>query len=75
MKHKILFTVIMSFILSLLMTFWITYLNLGLSDKFFSQWGNAFLLAWPAAGIISFLFSPLAQKLTNKLLTRKTSLS
>ena len=71
MKHKILFTLIMSFILSFMMTFWVTYLNLGLSDKFLGQWENAFLLAWPAAGVISFLFSPLAQKFTHKILTQK----
>ncbi|NRA85766.1 MAG: DUF2798 domain-containing protein [Gammaproteobacteria bacterium] len=69
MKHKILFTLIMSFILSSLMTLWVTYLNLGLSDNFLGHWRNAFLLAWPAAGIISFLFAPLAQKITNKVLT------
>lgn len=68
MKHKIVFTVIMSFILSSMMTCWITYINLGLSGNFPSQWGNAFLLAWPAAGIISFLFVPIAHKLTSKVL-------
>lgn len=68
MKHKILFTVIMSFILSSMMTCWITYINLGFSENFFAQWENAFILAWPAAGIISFLFVPFAQKLTKKVL-------
>jgi len=68
MKHKILFTLIMSFILSSLMTCWITYINLGLSEQFLAQWGNAFLLAWPAAGIISFLCVPVANKITHRVL-------
>jgi len=68
MKHRILFTFIMSFILSFLMTLWVTYLNLGLSSDFTSYWGRAFVLAWPAAAIISFLFAPFALKLTNKIL-------
>ncbi|WP_428796293.1 DUF2798 domain-containing protein [Vibrio kasasachensis] len=68
MKQRILFTVIMSFFLSSLMTLWITYLNLGSTPDFLSLWGRAFLLAWPAAGVISFFVSPLAQTITQKVL-------
>ncbi|WP_082856140.1 DUF2798 domain-containing protein [Vibrio sp. HI00D65] len=68
MKRRVLFSTIMSFFLSSLMTLWVTYLNIGSSPVFFKLWVNAFLLAWPAAGIISFFFSPFAQKITNKVL-------
>jgi hypothetical protein len=68
MKHRILFTVIMSFFLSSLMTLWVTYINLGSTPEFLNLWGHAFLLAWPAAGIISFFLSPLAQTITKKVL-------
>lgn len=67
MKHRVIFAVIMSFILSLLMTCWVTYINLGLSNMFLQQWGRAFLLAWPAAGIVSFVFGPIAQKISAKI--------
>ncbi|MGF1908644.1 DUF2798 domain-containing protein [Vibrio kasasachensis] len=50
------------------MTLWITYLNLGSTPDFLSLWGRAFLLAWPAAGVISFFVSPLAQTITQKVL-------
>ncbi|WP_084419057.1 DUF2798 domain-containing protein [Photobacterium sp. J15] len=68
MKHRILFTVIMSFFLSSLMTLWVTYINLGSTSEFLNLWGHAFLLAWPAAGVISFFISPLAQTITKKVL-------
>lgn len=68
MKHRVIFTIIMSGMLSFLMTLWITYVNVGLIDGFISKWLLAFLLAWPAAGIIAFVVSPLAQKITIKLL-------
>jgi len=68
MKQRILFTLIMSFFLSSLMTLWVTYINLGSSPDFLKLWGHAFLLAWPDAGVISFFTSPLAQTITKKVL-------
>ncbi|MFB9191105.1 DUF2798 domain-containing protein [Vibrio ostreicida] len=68
MKQRVVFTVIMSFFLSSLMTLWVTYLNLGNGPEFLRSWGQAFLFAWPAAGVISFLLSPVAHRLTIKVL-------
>ena len=68
MKQRILFTVIMSFFLSSLMTLWVTYINLGNTPEFLNMWRTAFLLAWPAAGVISFIVSPLAQRITHRVL-------
>ncbi len=68
MKQRILFTVIMSFFLSSLMTLWVTYINLGSTPNFLQLWGHAFLLAWPAAAVISFFTAPLAQVITKKVL-------
>lgn len=71
MKHRIIFAVLMSFTLSLFMSAWITYMNIGLPSDFVSYWMNAWALAWPAAGIISFVVGPflhsLAQKIANKI--------
>ncbi len=68
MKQRVLFTVLMSCMLSFFMTLWITYINVGLVDGFVSRWLFAFVLAWPAAGVIAFVVSPLAQKLTLMIL-------
>ncbi|TYL46525.1 DUF2798 domain-containing protein [Marinomonas sp. IMCC 4694] len=71
MKHRIIFAVLMSFTLSLFMSAWITYVNIGVTSEFVSFWMHAWVLAWPAAGLISFIAGPflhgLAQKIANKL--------
>ncbi len=67
MKQRLIFAFLMSFILSLLMTAWITLINLGLSEAFYTQWFTAFLLAWPAAALIAFVCGPEVQKLTLKM--------
>ncbi|WP_286720147.1 DUF2798 domain-containing protein [Thalassolituus sp. UBA2009] len=61
MKQRIAFTLMMSFVLSVLMTCWITFLNLGFTDEFFLRWFNAWLLAWPAAALIAFFSGPTIQ--------------
>jgi hypothetical protein len=40
------------------MTAWVTWINLGWSTDFYQQWFHAFLLAWPAAALISLLTAP-----------------
>lgn len=71
MKHRIIFAVLMSFTLSLFMSAWITYMNIGLPADFVSFWMQAWILAWPAAGVISFIAGPfinnVSQKIANKL--------
>ncbi|CCN46512.1 conserved hypothetical protein [Vibrio nigripulchritudo MADA3029] len=71
MKHRIIFGLLMSLVLSSMMTLWVTWLNLGFSDVFFSSWIKAFLLAWPAAAAISIALGPRVQKLTAQLVAFK----
>ena len=68
MKHRIIFSTIMSFFLSSLMTLWITYINLGMTSTFLDSWLQAFILAWPTAGTISFFAAPLSHKITTRLI-------
>lgn len=67
MKHRIVFAVLMSFTLSLFMSAWITYMNIGLPSDFVSFWMHAWVLAWPAAGIISFIAGPFINKLSHTI--------
>ncbi len=62
MKQRIAFTLMMSFVLSSLMSCWVTFINLGYSDQFLHNWGRAFVLAWPAAAVIAFVFGPRIQR-------------
>lgn len=67
MKHRIIFALIMSLVLTFFMSAWVTYINVGLISNFTDSWMSAWLLAWPAAGIISFLFGPGIQSLTRSV--------
>ena len=70
MKHRLIATFLMSFGLSLLMSCWVTFLNLGWSELFFSQWMAAFRLAWPAAAVIAFVLGPPIQRATAEIARR-----
>ncbi|MGO2353837.1 MAG: DUF2798 domain-containing protein [Marinomonas foliarum] len=67
MKHRILFAILMSFTLSLVMSAWITFLNIGARADFIELWMHFWVLAWPAAGIISFIAGPFLHGLAHKL--------
>ena len=67
MAKRIVFGIVMSFVLSSLMTCWVTWINLGFIDNFLTLWGKAFLLAWPAAALISITLGPFVQSLTASL--------
>lgn len=70
-KHRLLFALLMSLVLSFLMTAWVTWLNLGLIEGFVEKWMAAFIVAWPAAALISLLFGPWVQRLTGWMLSRR----
>lgn len=67
-RFRLVFGLLMSLVMSVLMTCWVTYINLGMRPDFVMQWGRAFLMAWPAAFLIAFSFGPLLQRLTQRLL-------
>ncbi len=71
MKHRMIFAALMSFVLSFLMTAWVTFVNLGLPPDFVTFWMKSWVLAWPAAGVISFIFGPYLHQLATKLATGK----
>ncbi|WP_108261953.1 DUF2798 domain-containing protein [Mangrovicoccus ximenensis] len=67
MTHRLIFAVMMSLVLSFLMTFFVTWLNLGFVPDFASRWMTAFRVAWPTAAAISFLFGPAVTKASLRL--------
>lgn len=58
MKIHLTFTAAFSFLMSFLLSAWVTYLNLGLSDTFMQSWLTAFINAWPAAFVVAFSVAP-----------------
>lgn len=67
-RFRLLFALLMSSIMGLLMTGWVSWLNLGLVADFPLRWMNAFMKAWPPAFVIVLLLAPPLQKLTRRLL-------
>lgn len=67
LKFRLIHASLMSGILSLLMTCWITFINLGAVPGFFTLWMKAWSLAWPPALVIAFFSGPLVMKLSQRL--------
>lgn len=70
MKVRLIQAFLMSLLLSSLMSCWVTWLNLGFNDEFIELWLNAFIAAWPVAGIIAFFSGPEVHKISIKLANR-----
>ncbi len=66
------FALLMSLQMSLLMTGWVTWVNLGFGPQFLTRWLHAFVLAWPAACVIVLLTAPSVQRFSQRLLARLT---
>jgi hypothetical protein len=52
-----LFAVVMSLIMTVVLTCFVTFMNTGAGNGFTLRWLRAFLLAWPVAFICIMLFA------------------
>ena len=59
---------VMATIMALIMTGFITWLNLGLIENFLWLWVRAYLIAWPLAVLSAFVAAPFAPRITQKIL-------
>ncbi|WP_189408310.1 DUF2798 domain-containing protein [Alteromonas halophila] len=66
LSMRFFFSFYMSLLLSVLMSGWVTFINIGLESNFVGSWVHAFLLAWPAAFVIAFLCSGKVRILAEK---------
>lgn len=71
MKIHFIFTLIFSFMMSFLLSAWVTYVNLGLSNTFVQSWLTAFINAWPAAFLVAFTVAPPISAVVIKLIRIK----
>ena len=69
LRLRIIHSGLMSFFLALFMTAWVTYINLGVTPEYFTNWFTSFIFAWPAAFCIAFSIGPTVTKLAHKLHT------
>ncbi|EWH05511.1 hypothetical protein AT00_14890 [Pseudoalteromonas lipolytica SCSIO 04301] len=72
MKIHFIFTAAFSFLMSFLLSAWVTYVNLGLSDTFIASWMKAFANAWPAAFVVAFTVEPPIRTWVLKLFSKES---
>lgn len=66
-KSKIIFPVIVTGIIVFIVSFLVTFLNIGFRADFVFQWLKAFFTAWPLAALVAYFAIPLARRLTQRL--------
>jgi hypothetical protein len=72
-RLRLVHSAMMSFVLCFLMTCWVTFINLGITEHFIMQWSRAFSLSWPAAFIIAFFTGPVVMKIAMKLISPRNA--
>jgi hypothetical protein len=63
----LIFSLVMGAIMVFLMTCVITLANIGLPADFLARWLHSFLIAYPVAVPVIYLFAPIARKITARL--------
>ncbi len=66
-KFRMFNTAVMSVLLSLMMTLWVTWINLGFVDDFVLRWMKAWLLAFPAAFVCVLILAQPVMKFSCKV--------
>jgi hypothetical protein len=61
---RVVFAILMSAIMTLIMTLWVSILNLGFSPDFLWKWARAFVMAWPVAFLSVLMIAPKVQKIS-----------
>ncbi|MEC5160802.1 hypothetical protein ACFDR9_000120 [Janthinobacterium sp. CG_23.3] len=69
-RLRITFAFFMSLLMTVLMSMWVTWLNIGFHPDFLARWRHAFVAAWPVAFFAVMLFAPKVNGLSQRLLRR-----
>lgn len=67
-KFHLVFSFVMGAMMILLMTFVITWVNVGLGADFFARWMKAFGIAYLVGVPVIFFMAPIARKITGRIL-------
>ena len=67
-KFHLMFSILMGSIMFLVMTFVITFANVGWSENFSQLWMKAYAIAFVVGVPLIFFVAPMARKLTGRLL-------
>ena len=70
LRLRFVFALLMSFLMTLLMSAWVTWLNIGLQADFLPRWRHAFFAAWPVAFCAVMLFAPRVQLISRGIVAK-----
>lgn len=68
-KARFIFPIFLSGVMALLMTAFVTALNLGFPKDYLSHWMRAWVLAWPLAYCAAIIATPFAHRATQAIVT------
>lgn len=69
-KARFIFPIIMTGIIVFLVSFLVTFLNVGFPAHFVSLWLKAFVTGWPIAALVAFFAIPMARAATLWIVAR-----
>ncbi|WP_342117524.1 DUF2798 domain-containing protein [Pseudoduganella sp. OTU4001] len=69
LRTRLIFASLMSLMMTIIMSGWITWLNVGFQPDYTERWLHAFLAAWPAAFFAVMLIAPTVQRATARIST------
>ena len=69
-KIHLIFSLVMSAFMILIMSFVVTYLNIGWGDQTISKWLSSFVYAWIVGFPLLYLFAPVFKKAITKRLAK-----
>ncbi|MBT4747169.1 MAG: DUF2798 domain-containing protein [Candidatus Thioglobus sp.] len=69
-KVHLIFSIIMSAFMILIMSFVVTYMNIGWTDQTIDKWLSSFVYAWIVGFPLLFIFAPIFKKAIVKSLSK-----
>ncbi|CAB9539443.1 hypothetical protein BROOK1789C_1642 [Bathymodiolus brooksi thiotrophic gill symbiont] len=69
-KVHLIFSVVMSLFMISIMSFVVTYMNIGWNDQTIEKWLSSFAIAWLVGFPLLYIFAPIFKKKIVKLLSK-----
>ena len=69
-KVHLIFSIVMSAFMILIMSFVVTYMNIGWTDQTIDKWLTSFVYAWVVGFPLLFVFAPIFKKSIVKSLSK-----
>lgn len=69
-KVHLIFSIVMSVFMVLIMSFVVTYMNIGWTEQTVDKWLSSFVYAWLVGFPLLFIFAPIFKKIIVQFLSK-----